>query len=52
MIGHGYSRSDCDNCMHHRKLSYGSFVYFLLYVDDLLIISKEPSLNIQVEDSI
>ena len=52
MIRHGYSRSEYDNCMHQRTLSYGSFVYFLLYVDDLLIISKEPSLNIQVEDSI
>lgn len=32
--------------------SYDSFVYFLLYVDDLFIIAKEPSLNKQVEDSI
>ena len=37
MIGHGYSRSEYDNCVYHRKLSDGSFVYLLLYVDDMLI---------------
>ena len=40
MIGHGYSRSEYDNCEYHRKLSYGSFVYLLLYVDDMLIKAK------------
>ena len=40
MIGHGYSRSDCDSCVYHRKLSDGSFVYLLLYVDDMLIAAK------------
>uniref|UniRef100_A0A2N9GV50 Reverse transcriptase Ty1/copia-type domain-containing protein n=1 Tax=Fagus sylvatica TaxID=28930 RepID=A0A2N9GV50_FAGSY len=37
MIGHGYSRSEYDNCVYHRKLLDGSFVYLLLYVDDMLI---------------
>ena len=40
MIGHGYSRSDYDSCVYHRKLSDGSFVYLLLYVDDMLIAAK------------
>ena len=40
MIGHGYSRSDYDSCVYHRKLSDGFFVYLLLYVDDMLIAPK------------
>jgi hypothetical protein len=40
MIGHGYSRSEYDNCVYHRKLSDGSLVYLLLYVDDMLIAAK------------
>lgn len=37
MLGHGYSRSNYDSCVYHRKLSDDSFVYLLLYVDDMLI---------------
>lgn len=37
---HGDSRSDYDSCVYHRKLPDGSFVYFLLYVDDMLIAAK------------
>ena len=40
MLGHGDSRSDYDSCVYHRKLPDGSFVYFLLYVDDMLIAAK------------
>ena len=40
MIGHGYSRNEYDNCVYHRKLSAGSLVYLLLYVDDMLIAAK------------
>ena len=37
MTGHGYSRSKYDSCMYFRKLVNGSFIYLLLYVDDMLI---------------
>ncbi|KAL5858125.1 hypothetical protein ACOSQ3_005583 [Xanthoceras sorbifolium] len=41
MIGHGYSRSQYDSCVYFRKLKDGSFVYLLLYVDDMLIAAKD-----------
>ncbi|KAG9442249.1 hypothetical protein H6P81_018103 [Aristolochia fimbriata] len=37
----GYFRSKYDNCVYFRKLDDGSFVYLLLYVDDMLIAAKE-----------
>ncbi len=40
MIEHGHSRSEYNNYMYHRKLSNGSLVYLLLYVDDMLIAAK------------
>ena len=40
MIRNGYSRSDCDSCVYHRKLSDSFFVYLLLYVNDMLIARK------------
>ena len=40
MIGHGYSKSGYDSCVYHRKLLDDSFVYLLLYVDDMLIATK------------
>jgi len=43
MIEHGYSRSKYDSCVYHQKLNNGSFVYLLLYVDDMLIAVKYMS---------
>ena len=40
MLGHGYSRSMYDSCVYFRKLNDGSFIYLLLYVDDMLIAAK------------
>jgi hypothetical protein len=40
MIGHGYTRSSYDRCVYYRQLTDGSFVYLLLYVDDMLIAAK------------
>lgn len=40
MVGNGYCRSKFDNCVYHMKLSNGSFVYLLLYVDDMLVVAK------------
>ncbi|TXG59118.1 hypothetical protein EZV62_016947 [Acer yangbiense] len=35
-----YTRSHFDHCVYFRKLQDGTFVYLLLYVDDMLIASK------------
>lgn len=40
MAEHGYTRSQFDHCVYFRKLLDGSFIYLLLYVDDVLIASK------------
>ena len=40
MTSVGYSRSKFDNCVYMRKLTNGSYVYLLLYVDDMLLASK------------
>ena len=37
---YGYTRSQFDNCVYFRKLLDGSFIYLLLYMDDMLIASK------------
>ncbi|GJR53654.1 transposable element [Tanacetum coccineum] len=43
MISKGYSRSNYDSCVYHKKFPDGSYVYLLLYVDDMLIASKNMS---------
>ena len=40
MMGQRYIRSKFDNCVHFCRLYDGSFIYLLLYVDDMLIPSK------------
>jgi len=40
MIGHNYSRSNYDSCVYHKKLLDGTYVYLVLYVDDMVIASK------------
>ena len=40
MIGQNYTRSSFDHCVYFRKLQDGSFIYLLLYVDDMLIASR------------
>jgi len=43
MIEHGYSKSKYDSCVYHRKFNNGSFVYLLLYADNILIAAKNTS---------
>lgn len=43
MLSYDYSRSNYDSCVYHKKLLDGSFVYLLLYVDDMLFASKSMS---------
>ena len=39
MIGQGYCRSQFDDCIYFQTFQDGSFIYLLLYVDDMLIAS-------------
>ena len=40
MMGQKYTRSKYDHCVYLRKLQDESYIYLLLYVDDMLIASK------------
>lgn len=37
MSSHGYNRSQYDSCVYYRNLATYSYIYLLLYVDDMLI---------------
>jgi hypothetical protein len=37
MIEHGYNRCHSDHCVYFKKLENGSYIIFLLYVDDMLV---------------
>ncbi|KAG8478507.1 hypothetical protein CXB51_028390 [Gossypium anomalum] len=41
ITSHGFKRSSFDSCVYFKKNSDGSFVYLLLYVDDILIAAKD-----------
>ncbi|KAG8481839.1 hypothetical protein CXB51_027157 [Gossypium anomalum] len=41
MASHDFKRSSLDSCVYFKKNSNGSFVYLLLYVDDMLIAAKD-----------
>ena len=43
MCGRGYTRSLYDPCVYFCKLSSGEYIYLLLYLDDMLIASKNRS---------
>ena len=38
--GQKFTRSEHDHCVYFRRLPDGAFIYLLLYVDDMLIASK------------
>ena len=40
IIGRKYTKSKYDHCVYLHKLQDGSFIYLLLYVDDMLIASR------------
>ncbi|KAM1399624.1 hypothetical protein ACFX2F_027020 [Malus domestica] len=40
MIGQKYTRSHYDHCVYFRKLQDGTFIYLLLYVDEMRIACK------------
>ncbi|KAG8497142.1 hypothetical protein CXB51_008390 [Gossypium anomalum] len=41
MTFHDFKRSSFDSCVYFKKNSDGSFMYLLLYVDDMLIAAKD-----------
>ncbi|KAG8501075.1 hypothetical protein CXB51_003199 [Gossypium anomalum] len=41
MTSHDFKRSSFASCVYFKKNSDGSFVYLLLYVDDMLIVAKD-----------
>jgi len=40
MIQLGYNRSPYDCCVYHNKATNGSFIYLVLYIDDMLIAAE------------
>ena len=43
MKGQDYTISHYDHCVYHKKLKDGSFVYLIIYVDDMFIASSNIS---------
>lgn len=41
MVGYGYKGTIGDHCIYNRKFSNNNFIIFLLYVDDMLIVSQD-----------
>ena len=41
MTTHDFKRSSYDSCVYFKKSDDGSFIYLLLYVDDMLIAAKD-----------
>ena len=40
MISHDFKRSSFDSCVYFKRCNDESFLYRLLYVDDMLIVAK------------
>ena len=40
MLAHDFTRSSYDSCVYYKELVSGSFIYLLLYVDDMLVACK------------
>src|SRR5262249_42873780 len=43
MTKNDFTRSEFDSCVYHKRFRDDSFVYLLLYVDDMLIAAKSGS---------
>ena len=42
MTDHGYHKTQADHCVIVKKFDGGDFLILLLYVDDMLIIGRDP----------
>ncbi|KAF3665269.1 Retrovirus-related Pol polyprotein from transposon TNT 1-94 [Capsicum annuum] len=49
MTSHMFQRSNYDSCVYFKEVSNGSFVYLLLYIDDMLIAAKDMREIIKVK---
>ncbi|GJW65930.1 retrovirus-related pol polyprotein from transposon TNT 1-94 [Tanacetum coccineum] len=52
MIGHGYDRCSYDECVYLRKFPDGSFLYLVLYVDDMLIAAPNKDQIRELKDQL
>ena len=43
MLSHGFNRSTKDACVYFKHLKNNNWVYLLLYVDDMLVASKDKA---------
>ena len=43
MIKNGFTKSEFDMCVYFKKLRDDNYIYLLLYVDDMLLVSKNMS---------
>ena len=53
MLSQGYRRSDIDHCLYTKRAKDGSFLIFILYVDDMLStnIDELAALKSKLNDS-
>jgi hypothetical protein len=49
MLAHCYSRINYDHCIYLKQFPNGSFVYLLVYVDDMMIASHDKSLIVELK---
>ncbi|GJU91162.1 retrovirus-related pol polyprotein from transposon TNT 1-94 [Tanacetum coccineum] len=52
MIGHGYDRCSYDECVYILKFPDGSFLYLVLYVDDMLIAAPDKDHIRELKDQL
>ena len=50
MISHNFRRCIYGSCVHFKRCDDDSFVYLLLYVDDMLIASKDKEKILEMKD--
>lgn len=43
MMKHGFNKSEFNLCVYYKKLKEEDYIYLLLYVDDMMLISKDIS---------
>lgn len=43
IVSHGFMRSEYEICVYFKEYKENSFVYLLLYVDDILLVSKSKA---------